>query len=989
MFKLERHIISFSAYFHKILFAFTLIVFLVCGKITEGQQATFYVSPNGNNPECTIGAPGSLEMAQKKVRELNQNMTGDILVYLSGGYYTLSKTFELTNLDGGTDGHFVSYCSLPNEKPIISGAIRIIDTNWIPVGNGIYKHYAGDYNFRQLYVNSNRAIRARTPNKKDESTKGPYYKVFSFNENEKTVSVNASEIGNWNNLTYVEMITQQHWYQNTLRIESYSVSGNIAKITPQSTSRDILFEIQDYLRSSTAGNSYHFENALEFLDSEGEWYLDTEASPHQIYYKIRPGEDPANLEVEIPNLETIMNIIGTSSENVKNIRFEGIQFRGSNWIFPTTNKGMIATQGVQIRNLAKSYDKWPAIINVEYAQNVVFNKNIISSAGCNGIMFSKGVKNSKIVNNEVNDISANGIVIDFPRKNNPSTTDGCTNNIISNNLIESYGIQYTNGIGIIAGFIKNHLIEHNEIRNGTYMGMQVGNQQTDDFQGTYCNKIRYNNIHHVMQLHEDGGGIYTLGNQPKTHIFENWLHDLAKSSYAGSYNVNAVYLDNHSAYITVENNVFSNFSSEVVEIYEQSQSGSPSHDNYLINNDTQDQNVKDNAGLIANYIVPDLSECNCENLVKQGVNEAELMEITGYVLEENGLYANGQGLKCPEGICDVTSTFDGEPGDYQIVIHFADENDGISKYALFVNGVQTDTWEGSDSPVDWAEMRTHVSPQIELKKGDVIRLTGQKDSGEFARLDYIDIVSQIKYELCECKIPGKIEAEFYDVGGEGVAYHDVDDGNHDSCNREDNVDIQTGSDTDASCYVGWISDGEWLEYSLSSVDEGNYDINIRLASGMSNPGELQIKINDSIIGVLDVENTEGGQTYVTKTISNIELKDIKKAILRLQSIGGGFNLNWVEFKKKIGTSATDKFDAKKWKIYPNPCDNSLNLFFSQKIDGKLNVRILNVLGEIIEQKHTSSGDGSIIVNTSAYKPGIYILSIHSSEETFNAKIIKN
>ncbi len=58
-------------------------------------------------------------------------------------------------------------------------------------------------------------------------------------------------------------------------------------------------------------------------------------------------------------------------------------------------------------------------------------------------------------------------------------------------------------------------------------------------------------------------------------------------------------------------------------------------------------------------------------------------------------------------------------------------------------------------------------------------------------------------------LPGRIEAEDYDAGGEGVAYHDTTPGNEGGVYRLDDVDIEplTGS---KGYNVGWIRPGEWL-----------------------------------------------------------------------------------------------------------------------------------------------------------------------------------
>src|SRR4051812_4704483 len=59
-------------------------------------------------------------------------------------------------------------------------------------------------------------------------------------------------------------------------------------------------------------------------------------------------------------------------------------------------------------------------------------------------------------------------------------------------------------------------------------------------------------------------------------------------------------------------------------------------------------------------------------------------------------------------------------------------------------------------------------------------------------------------------IPGTIEAEKYDVGGEGVSYHDSDTTNTLGAFRTDAVDIKTCVDTTGCGYaLGSIAGGEW------------------------------------------------------------------------------------------------------------------------------------------------------------------------------------
>ena len=77
-------------------------------------------------------------------------------------------------------------------------------------------------------------------------------------------------------------------------------------------------------------------------------------------------------------------------------------------------------------------------------------------------------------------------------------------------------------------------------------------------------------------------------------------------------------------------------------------------------------------------------------------------------------------------------------------------------------------------------------------------------------------------------IPGTIEAEDFDNGGEGTAFHDNDASNNGGQYRtSEGVDIEACSE--GGYCVGWTNAGEWLEYSVNVSAAGNYDIAVRCA----------------------------------------------------------------------------------------------------------------------------------------------------------------
>src|SRR5580693_8884467 len=95
--------------------------FLTCLALTgiaqAATQATLYVSPTGSGTAFTQAQPGTLTDAQNKVRTMTTGMTGDIIVYLEGGTYTLTSSFQLqensTTHDSGTNGFNVFYEAVP------------------------------------------------------------------------------------------------------------------------------------------------------------------------------------------------------------------------------------------------------------------------------------------------------------------------------------------------------------------------------------------------------------------------------------------------------------------------------------------------------------------------------------------------------------------------------------------------------------------------------------------------------------------------------------------------------------------------------------------------------------------------------------------------------------------------------------------------------------------------------------------------------------
>ncbi|MCR9253154.1 MAG: DUF5010 C-terminal domain-containing protein [bacterium] len=143
-------------------------------------------------------------------------------------------------------------------------------------------------------------------------------------------------------------------------------------------------------------------------------------------------------------------------------------------------------------------------------------------------------------------------------------------------------------------------------------------------------------------------------------------------------------------------------------------------------------------------------------------------------------------------------------------------------------------------------------------------------------------------------IPGRIEAENFNGGGQGAGYFDTSTGNTGGAFRlSEDVDIQNTSDSNGGLYnVGWIAAGEWLEYDINTTG-GNYDFQVRVASPNGN-GRLHLEIDGvDVSGTLVVPNTGGWQNYTTITAENISISS-GNHVLRVAFDASGLNLNYLE-----------------------------------------------------------------------------------------------
>lgn len=156
-------------------------------------------------------------------------------------------------------------------------------------------------------------------------------------------------------------------------------------------------------------------------------------------------------------------------------------------------------------------------------------------------------------------------------------------------------------------------------------------------------------------------------------------------------------------------------------------------------------------------------------------------------------------------------------------------------------------------------------------------------------------------------IPGLIEAEDFDLGGEGVGYHDRSTKNPGGGYRPDEgvgikgmVEIPGRAawykSNESTPTVGWFFVGEWLKYTVD-VTPGVYDISIRTATPIDDKA-FNIYLDDKVIAYIKVPNSGQYVNWVTTTIKNIKIEKTGRSILKIQAGGKDVDecdINWIEF----------------------------------------------------------------------------------------------
>ena len=540
-----------------------LIISLAC--CLHMQAADLYLTPDS-----------SLTDAVRKAREMRRlGKAAEVTIHLAAGTYYLYEPLRLRPEDSGL--------TIEGHGAIISGGI--------PLGGWKSQHKlmvaeVPDFNgrpfdFRQMWVNGPKAVRARDVNDFEQMAR-----IMTYDKRNQILWIPRKAAEKILKAPYAEMVLHEMWCTSNLRIKSATVAGDSVAIRFHQPEAKLQFEHPwpSPMTPDTGHPSpFYLTNARELLDEPGEWYHDIRE--HKVYY-MPQGNEELRVKREgtgaiVPVLETLVEVIGTSERPVRHITFKGVTFSHTTWMRPSEKghvplqAGMYLTEAYKLRpqidrpnNHKLDNQGWlgraDAAVELRWAEGCNFEQCRFEHLGGSGLDYVEGCRGGKTTRCTFTDIAMNGYVCGSFSPEGLEThlpyqpTDFrmvCTGQEITD--CEFYNVTNEDWgcVAIAAGYVSGINIEHNTIHDVSYTGISLGWGWNRDLVCMKDNKVHANLIYDYARHMYDCAGIYTLGNQPGTQIWENVVYDIAKPSYVHDPNHwFYLYTDEGSSNITLRDN---------------------------------------------------------------------------------------------------------------------------------------------------------------------------------------------------------------------------------------------------------------------------------------------------------------------------------------------------------------------------------------------------------------------------------------------------
>jgi parallel beta-helix repeat protein len=553
------------------------------------KAGDYYVSPKGKdtwsgmlpdpNAQGTDGPLAKITYARDLVRDRTRRGLHEdpITVWLRDGRYYIDEPLRFDARDGGP----TTFAAYPGEKPVIDAGVKI--SGWHEEKLGILTVWTADMRemlaqngpFKSLYVNGQRRFRPRFPKEgyylmdeipeeymiRSDKMFNAFHGCFAFKFKKDEVK------STWKNINDIQAVGLHIWIEERMPVEWIDEEKRILKSTKRS------------IHKLAKGMRYYIDNVFEALTEPGLWYLDR--ADGKLYYAPMPGETIANTTATAGKHLQFLRVKGDldNKQFVKNLHFKGLTFEHTDWQQPLGwGRRFDPEIPMDKQRPQDSYKHFlrftlpdvdyaapiqagfniPGSIVLEAAHNCSIENCRIAHTGWYGIELVEGCMGNSLIGNELEDLGAGGIKLDG------SDSEGLLhhrtgNNWITDNHLHHLGNVFHSGCGMNLIHTFGNNVLHNHIHDLYYSGISCGWIWGYAENVSRDNRIEFNHIHSLgKKVLSDMGGIYMLGVQPGTTLRNNLIHDVDKSEYGGW----AIYTDEGSSHMVIENNICYNVNSQ-------------------------------------------------------------------------------------------------------------------------------------------------------------------------------------------------------------------------------------------------------------------------------------------------------------------------------------------------------------------------------------------------------------------------------------------
>jgi hypothetical protein len=206
------------------------------------------------------------------------------------------------------------------------------------------------------------------------------------------------------------------------------------------------------------------------------------------------------------------------------------------------------------------------------------------------------------------------------------------------------------------------------------------------------------------------------------------------------------------------------------------------------------------------------------------------------------------------------------------------------------------------------------------------------------------------------------------------------------------VRTETTYDLGGGLNVGWIDQGDWMDYSINPPSSGTYTLNLRIATP-NNGAQLQIRKGDgTVLSTVNLPNTGAYQKWQTTT-TTVTLSAGVQTIRVISTAAALWNINWLEFASGTASRIAafqQNEETFLFELFPNPATDHVNVTISNPYRGKMKLQMVNINGAVVRESILYKEKGIIrtSLKTGDLPAGNYIIKLSTDKRLITKQIIK-